>query len=75
MVKLIAIDLDGTLLDKGKYISEKNIEALKFAQKRGIEVVIATGRANFDAQNILKRIRYQSMDYWDKWCHHTRSKR
>ena len=53
MVKLIAIDLDGTLLDKGKYISEKNIEALKFAQKRGIEVVIATGRANFDAQNIL----------------------
>ena len=26
MVKLIAIDLDGTLLDKGKYISEKNIE-------------------------------------------------
>ena len=54
MVKLIAIDLDGTLLDKGKYISEKNIEAIKFAQKRGIEVVIATGRANFDAQNILK---------------------
>ena len=54
MVKLIAIDLDGTLLDKGKYISEKNIEALRFAQKRGIEVVIATGRANFDAQNILK---------------------
>ena len=53
MVKLIAIDLDGTLLDKGKYISEKNIEALRFAQERGIEVVIATGRANFDAQNIL----------------------
>ena len=54
MVKLIAIDLDGTLLDKGKYISDKNIEAIRFAQKRGIEVVIATGRANFDAQNILK---------------------
>ena len=75
MVKLIAIDLDGTLLDKGKYISDKNIEAIRFAQKRGIEVVIATGRANFDAQNILKEFGYQSMDYWDKRCNHTRSKR
>jgi Cof subfamily protein (haloacid dehalogenase superfamily) len=54
MVKLIAIDLDGTLLDKGKYISDKNIEAIRFAQKSGIKVVIATGRANFDAQNLFK---------------------
>jgi Cof subfamily protein (haloacid dehalogenase superfamily) len=54
MVKLIAIDLDGTLLDKGKYISKKNIEAIKLAQKSGIQVVIATGRANFDAKNLLK---------------------
>ena len=54
MVKLIAIDLDGTLLDKGKYISEKNIEAIRFAQKGGIKVVIATGRAHFDAQNLFK---------------------
>lgn len=54
MVKLIAIDLDGTLLDKGKYISKKNIEAIKLAKKSGIQVVIATGRANFDAQNLLK---------------------
>ena len=53
MVKLIAIDLDGTLLDKGKYISDKNIEAIRFAQKSGIMVVIATGRANFDAQNLM----------------------
>ena len=74
MVKLIAIDLDGTLLDKGKYISDKNIEAIRFAQKRGIEVVIATGRANFDAQNILKETRYQSLDYWCKRCNNPRSK-
>ena len=54
MVKLVAIDLDGTLLDKGRYISKKNIEAIKFAQKNGVEVVIATGRAHFDAKNFIK---------------------
>ena len=54
MVKLVAIDLDGTLLDKGKYISKKNIEAIRFAQKNGIEVVIATGRANFDAKSFIR---------------------
>jgi len=53
MVKLIAIDLDGTLLNKGKYISKKNIEAIQSAKKNGMEVVIATGRADFDARNLL----------------------
>src|SRR4051794_11677038 len=56
MVQLIAIDLDGTLLNNGKIISEKNIEAIKMAHKNGIEVVIATGRADFDARALFKNI-------------------
>ncbi|WP_084786738.1 Cof-type HAD-IIB family hydrolase [Bacillus tuaregi] len=56
MIKLLAIDLDGTLLDKGKYISKRNIAAIQTLKQRGVEVVIATGRANFDAQNIFKDI-------------------
>lgn len=56
MVKLIALDLDGTLLNEGKYISKKNIEAINAARKNGIEVVVATGRANFDAKSILEEI-------------------
>lgn len=54
MVKLIAVDLDGTLLNEENQISKKNLEAIKFAQANGVEVVIATGRAHFDVQTIFK---------------------
>jgi Cof subfamily protein (haloacid dehalogenase superfamily) len=54
VVKLIALDLDGTLLNEENQISKTNLESIKFAQSNGIEVVIATGRAYFDVQAILK---------------------
>lgn len=42
--RLLAIDLDGTLLNKEKKISQANIEAVKAAQDAGIIVVLASGR-------------------------------
>lgn len=51
----IAIDLDGTLLNHQNKISEENIKAIKYAQESGIEVVISTGRAYFDVQNICEK--------------------
>ncbi|MFD0828156.1 Cof-type HAD-IIB family hydrolase [Neobacillus sp. M.A.Huq-85] len=54
VVKLIAVDLDGTLLNEENRISQRNLEAIKFAQSNGVEVVIATGRAHFDVQEIFK---------------------
>ncbi|MBS4536594.1 HAD family phosphatase [Clostridium sp. D2Q-14] len=42
--KLIAIDMDGTLLDKEEKVSEKNKEAIKRATEKGVKVVISTGR-------------------------------
>ncbi|WP_394239138.1 Cof-type HAD-IIB family hydrolase [Niallia oryzisoli] len=54
LVKLIAVDLDGTLLNEENRISKKNLEAIEFAQANGVEVVIATGRAHFDVQTIFK---------------------
>ncbi|OMP68349.1 Cof-type HAD-IIB family hydrolase [Domibacillus epiphyticus] len=53
-MKLIAIDMDGTLLNSRNEISRENIEAVKRAQSKGIEVVIATGRAYFDAFQHMK---------------------
>ncbi|HHX78961.1 MAG TPA: HAD family phosphatase [Acholeplasmataceae bacterium] len=44
MIKLIGIDMDGTLLDKDKLVSRENIEAINLATKQGITSVIATGR-------------------------------
>lgn len=43
-VKLIAFDLDGTLLDDGKRIPEENLRALRAAGEAGLLLVPATGR-------------------------------
>lgn len=44
MIKLIAIDLDGTLLTSEKTISERNKKALKQAKALGVKIVLCTGR-------------------------------
>ncbi|WP_210146221.1 Cof-type HAD-IIB family hydrolase [Staphylococcus sp. GDY8P29P] len=49
MINLIATDMDGTLLNAAHEISEDNIQAIKYAQSQGITVVIATGRAFYEA--------------------------
>jgi hypothetical protein len=49
MIKLLALDLDGTLLNSRGEIPEKNIEAIQLAEARGVLVTIATGRRFRDA--------------------------
>ena len=44
MIKLIAIDMDGTLLDDNKEISAKNKAVLQEAAQAGIKIVLCTGR-------------------------------
>ena len=44
-IKLIAVDMDGTLLDDNKNISLRNKEAVQKAIKAGIIVIFASGRA------------------------------
>lgn len=43
-IKLIALDLDGTLLDSEKKVSRRNLEALEQARRMGVLVVPVTGR-------------------------------
>jgi Cof subfamily protein (haloacid dehalogenase superfamily) len=43
-IKLIAMDMDGTLLDSRARVSEENVRTIVEAQSRGIEIVLATGR-------------------------------
>lgn len=42
--KLLALDLDDTLLDERFEISSRNLKALEEATKQGIKITIATGR-------------------------------
>ena len=44
MIKLVAIDLDGTLLNEQKLISDENKQALAQAKQQGVKIVLCTGR-------------------------------
>lgn len=54
MIKCIATDMDGTLLNSSQKISDENREAILKAQARGVEVVVATGRSYQEAILPLK---------------------
>ncbi|MCB5951165.1 Cof-type HAD-IIB family hydrolase [Enterococcus sp. BWT-B8] len=56
MIKLIAIDLDGTLLDSQKQISKEDQRVLRQAKKEGIKVVICTGRPLAAIQGYLDEL-------------------
>ena len=43
-IRIIALDLDGTLLDSGKNLSEANRAALAAAAEKGVHIVPTTGR-------------------------------
>ncbi|WP_412989822.1 Cof-type HAD-IIB family hydrolase [Pediococcus siamensis] len=44
MIKMIALDLDNTLLNSQRHISEANTRILKKLHKQGKEIVLCTGR-------------------------------
>lgn len=54
--KLMAIDLDGTLLNSYGEISEENKKALKKAQEAGIEIVLASGRVPMSIKKYANEI-------------------
>ena len=56
MFRLIALDLDGTLLDDNKVISDKNVIMINKLIQQGYKIIIATGRGYFSAKNLVKSI-------------------
>jgi len=56
MYKLIAIDIDDTLLNSHNQVTEVTKQALKAAQNAGVTVTLATGRMFASAQQIAKQI-------------------
>lgn len=51
-IKLLALDLDGTLLNSEGQISERNKTAIRAAEDAGVKVTIATGRRFRDARPV-----------------------
>lgn len=44
-IRLLALDIDGTLTNQKYEVSPRNMRAIRFAQERGVFVTLATGRS------------------------------
>jgi Cof subfamily protein (haloacid dehalogenase superfamily) len=60
-IRLIAVDIDGTLLNPQFQISDADLAALRHARSLGIEVVIVTGRRHTFALPIVQQLGF---DLW-----------
>ncbi len=58
-IRLLAIDIDGTLLDPQFQISEANLAALRRAHEAGVEVVLVTGRRHLFAMPIAQALGFE----------------
>jgi Cof subfamily protein (haloacid dehalogenase superfamily) len=54
--KLLVVDIDGTLLGRGRTISAENKKALDQARKLGVGVALSTGRAVLACRDILDQL-------------------
>jgi Cof subfamily protein (haloacid dehalogenase superfamily) len=61
-IRLLALDIDGTLLNSQFQISDANLSALQRARAAGIEVVLVTGRRHDFAMPIAQQLRFE--DLW-----------
>lgn len=53
-IKLVALDMDGTLLDRSSRLTDFTIDTLRSAQRAGITVAICTGRYLENVQVMLQ---------------------
>ncbi|MBR3617190.1 MAG: HAD hydrolase family protein, partial [Acholeplasmatales bacterium] len=56
MIKIVTIDLDGTLFDKDKNISYQNKLAIAKCHDLGVKIVIATGRPLNGVMPVLEEL-------------------
>lgn len=62
MIKLLALDLDGTLLNGQKKVSEGNKKALEAAKEKGVKIVITTGRPLMSIEHLLSELNLVDSD-------------
>ena len=55
-IKLIALDIDGTLLDSSSELPDENMRAVVEARARGIEILLVTGRRFDFARSIGEQL-------------------
>lgn len=53
MYKLVAIDFDGTLVTDEKELTKKTIEVIKEASKKGVKIMISSGRSFYRLEKYI----------------------
>ena len=61
-IKLVAIDLDGTLLTEDRRLPQANIDAIHQAIQAGVQVVICTGRTLPGVREIISQLPFDGED-------------
>ena len=56
VIKMVALDMDGTLLDAGSQIRPSSVKAIKAACSKGVRVILATGKARPAALRACERV-------------------
>src|SRR5271170_5413597 len=51
--KILACDLDGTLLGRDHKVNERDLEALRRARAMGIHIAICTGRSAVESAGVI----------------------
>ena len=63
-IKLVAVDIDGTLLTNDHKVTHEVFEAVQDAKKQGVKIIIATGRPIPGVQTLLDELNLkESGDY------------
>jgi Cof subfamily protein (haloacid dehalogenase superfamily) len=58
-IRLIAIDIDGTLLDSNHQVSDANLTVLRRAHERGVEIALVTGRRHMFALPVAQSLGFE----------------
>ena len=72
-IRLVAVDLDGTLLDDSKQVSDRTVDALRCLNGSGVRVVIASARPPRSVRHVYAslgldtwQINYNGALLWDE---------
>ena len=62
MYKLVAIDLDGTLVTDDKKLTKKTIETIKEASEKGVKIMISSGRSFYRLEKFVDELGLRKED-------------
>ncbi len=68
-IPLIAIDIDGTLLNDQHQLSERNASAIHSATQAGIHVILATGRMRFSCEWLIHALGLETASIFVQGLH------